>query len=83
MTLGKSRYVLVDNILYHSSTNNSLRIVLPEEDQFAVFKEVHQGRFAGHLRDAKIHSQLGQAYCWPHMHKDIVNWCRACEVCAS
>ena len=49
----------------------------------AVFREVHQGRFSGHLRDAKIHSQLGKAYWWPNIRKDIISWCRACEVCAS
>ena len=47
----------------------------------AVFREVHQ--FSGHLRDAKIHSQLGKAYWWPNMCKDIISWCRAYEVCAS
>ena len=81
--LGKSRYVLMDNVLYHLSAGNSLRIVLPKEDRLAVFKEVHEGKFTGHLRDAKIHSQLGKAYWWPKMHKGIVGWCRACETCAS
>ena len=74
--------MLIHNILYHLSVYNSLRIVLPKEDRLAVFKEVHQGRFAGHLRDAKIHNQLSKAYWCPNMCKDIVGQCRACEVCA-
>ena len=82
MILGKSRCVLIDTILYLLSADNSLRIVLPKE-RLAVFKEVYGGRFAGHPRDAKIYGQLGKAYWWPKMHKDIVDWCRACEVCAS
>ena len=49
----------------------------------AVFKEVHQVRFSGHLRDANIHSQLSKAYWWPTILQDIISWCRACEVCVS
>ena len=44
---------------------------------------IQRRRFSGHLRDAKIHSQLSKAYWWPNMRKDIISWCRACEVCAS
>jgi len=60
--LGKTRYVVIDNVLYHLTGDKSLWIVLPKKERFAVFKEVHQGKFTGHLRDAKIHSQLSKAY---------------------
>ena len=83
LILGKTRYVIIEDVLYHLSADKSLQIVLPKEERMAVFREVHQGRFSGHLRDAKIHSQLGKAYWWPNMHKDIISWCRTCEVCAS
>ena len=64
MIIGKSRYVLLETIFYYSPVDNSFRIVLPKSDHLAVFKEAHQGKFAGYLRDAKIHSQLiyGQIY---------------------
>ena len=39
----KSRYVLIDNILYHLAVDNSLRIVLPKENRLAVIKKVHKG----------------------------------------
>ena len=58
-------------------------IVLPKEERMAVLREVHQGRFSGHLRDAKIHSQLGKAYWWPNMREDSISWCKACKVCGS
>ena len=57
LILGKTRYVVIDNVLYHLSDDQSLRIVPSQADRYAVFKEVHQ-RFAGHLHDTKIHSQL-------------------------
>ena len=83
LILGKTRYVIIGDVLYHLTADKLLRIVLPKEERMAVFREVHQGRFSGYLRDAKIHSQLGKIYWWPNMHKDIISWCRACEVCAS
>ena len=83
LILEKTRYVIIEDVLYHLSADKSLQIVLPKEERMAVFKEVHQGRLSGHLRDAKIHSQLSKAYWWPNMRQDIHSWCRACEVCAS
>ena len=44
--LGKTRYVVIDNVLYHLAGDKSLRIVLPKEERFTVFKKVHQGKFA-------------------------------------
>ena len=83
LILGKTRYVIIEDVLYHLSADKSLQIVLPKEERMAVFREVHQGRLSGHLGDAKIHSQLSKAYWWPNMRQDIHSWCRACEVCAS
>ena len=77
LILGKNRYIVLEDVLYHLSADKSC------VERMAVFKEVQQGRFSGHLRDAKIHSQLSKAYWWPNMHQDIIKWCRACEVCAS
>ena len=49
LLLGKLNYV-VDDILYHITANVCLRIVLPQEKILAVFYEIYQGKFAGHLR---------------------------------
>ena len=80
---GKSSFVLLDNVLYHQEADKTLRIVVPEADRYTLFKEMHAGRFGGHLRDAKIHSQLNRTYWWPNMRGDITKWSRGCEVCAS
>ena len=63
--------------------DKSLQIVLPKQDRYNTFKEVHQGKFAGHLWDAKIHGQLSKTYLWHRMRRDIAGWCCACEMCAS
>ena len=46
LTLDKIRYTLINGILYHLGMNNSLQIVLPKQDRYDMFKEVHQGKFA-------------------------------------
>ena len=74
---------MIEDVLYHLTADKSLQIVLPKEEKIVVFREVHQGKFSGHLRDAKIHSQLSKVYWRPNIHKDIISWCRACKVCAS
>ena len=48
-----------------------------------LFDEVHSGKFAGHLRDAKMHSLLSKHYWWPGMRKDICRWCKSCLTCAT
>ena len=83
LILGKSKYVVIDNTLYHVTANMSLRIVLLKEDRLAVFHEVHQGKLAGNLRDAKTHNQIGKTYRWPNMHKNFSCWCKACKIFAS
>ena len=39
---------------------------------------MHDCKLYGHLRDVKIHGQLSRHYWWPHVQRDIVNWCRSC-----
>ena len=52
LILGKTRYVIIEDVLYHLTADNSLRIVLSKEERMAVFREVHQGRLSGHLRES-------------------------------
>ncbi len=46
-------------------------------------KHTYSGTFGAHLRDAKIHSELGKRYWWPGMGVQIGKWCRACTLCAT
>ena len=40
LILGKTRYTLINGILYHLGIDQSLQIVLPKHDRYDVFKEV-------------------------------------------
>ena len=57
IVLGQSSFTVLDNVLYHIE-DKTLRIVPPECDRHQLFREAHEGVFSGHLRQAKIHSQL-------------------------
>ena len=83
IVLGRSQYELVDGVLFKVESDGHLKVVVPVSDRERVFEEVHAGEFRGHLRDAKIYSQLNRHYWWPGMRQDIVNWYHACFVCAT
>ena len=63
--------------------DGTLRLVPPTEDRHTLFLEAHAGRFGGHLRYKKVHSQLCHHYWWEGMRRDVSRWCHACETCAS
>ena len=81
--LGQSNFTVLDGILYHIEEDKTLRIVPPTSDRHRLFLEAHEGVFSGHLRQAKIHSQLNRHYWWMGMRRDINAWCRACTKCAT
>ena len=58
MILSCQKLTVLDGILYHIEGDKTLRIIVPETDRERLFNEAHVGTFGGHLRGAKIHSQL-------------------------
>ena len=82
LVLGEPMYTVVDGVLYHVERDKTLRIIPPTADRRKLFLEAHEGPFPGHLREAKMYSQLSRYYWWWGMRKDISQWCRACLVCA-
>ncbi len=83
LVLSKSQYQVVDGILYRVQSDKTLRIIPPTLDREGLFQQAHSGVFSGHLRDAKIHSELAKHYWWPGMRADIIKWCRGCLTCAT
>ena len=83
LILGRSQYVLNDEILYRVETDKTLRVVVPKSDREDLFMKVHTGKFGGHLREVKIHSKLSRHNWWPTIRQDINRWCRASLTCAS
>ena len=83
ITLNRNNYDLVDDVLFHVEPDKTLRIVPPVTEREKLWNEAHRGVFGGHLRDAKVHSQLSRHYWWPGMRGDIAHWNRGCLTCAT
>ena len=83
LVLGRAQFTLSDRVLYRIEADKTLRIIPPEADRQKLFREVHEGPFAGHLREAKIHGELSRHYWWPGMRSDLAKWCRSCMLCAT
>ena len=83
LILRSQKFIVLDRILYYIESDKTLRLVVPQADREHLFNESHSGTFGGHLRGAKIHSQLSRHYWWPKMRTDIEKWCRSCLVCAT
>ena len=83
VTLTRSQYTVLDDILYRVQSDGTLRVIPPSFDRRGIFEEAHSGTFAGHLRDAKVYGELARHYWWPKMRADILHWCRSCIVCAT
>ena len=79
----RSRYSMIEGVLYRVAEDGSLRIVAPKQDRRLLFDSVHAGQFGGHLREAKIYSILNKHYWWARMRRDVSAWCKACLVCAT
>jgi len=58
-------------------------VAVPESLYYKLFEEVDGGQFSGHLREAKINSQLRKQYWWPGMRSEIQKWCKACLICST
>jgi len=71
LILGRSQYMLNDEILYQVETDKTLRVVVPKSDREDLFMKAHPGKFGGHLREVKMHSQLSRHYWWPTIRQDI------------
>ena len=58
LILSSQKFTVLDGILYHIESDKTFRVVVPQADRESLFNEAHAGTFGGHLRGAKIHSQL-------------------------
>lgn len=58
LVLNEANYTAVNSILYQVAPDHSLLIVPPSGDRYHLFQEAHEGKFSGHLGDAKVSGTL-------------------------
>jgi transposase InsO family protein len=57
--------------------------VVRKSDRNRVMQENHCKSTAAHLGIFKTHRRLSLTYFWPGMYKDVVEFVKACDVCAA
>ena len=60
-----------------------LQLVLPQEIVPTNLEALHNHSTAGHLGITKTLHKVRSSFYWPGQRRDIEDWCRACEDCAS
>ena len=78
LALTQLQYVLDSSVLYCVVGDETLRTIPPLAAREELFKQAHAGAFGGHLRDAKVFSQLQCHYWWRGMQTDATKWSREC-----
>ena len=68
-------------MLFHLEPDKALRVVLPCSSRKPLYDTLHSGKCGGHLREAKLHSEISCHLWWRKMLGDIAKWCKTCIVC--
>lgn len=57
------------------------QVVVPNQLQKEVFQMLHGHSLSGHFGSKRtIHNAVSRCY-WPHMNRDITQWCLQCKTC--
>ena len=82
--------MLKDGILYHKwedvpgrGCRQHLQLILPQELVPTVLEAPHSCPTAGHLDVTKTLHKVQSRFYWPGQRRDVEDWCRACDNCAS
>ena len=59
------------------------QLVMPSSLRNDVLQELHTEETAGHLGVNKTLGRVKERFYWPRCTKDVKDWCRACDLCAS
>ena len=82
------RLSLRDGVLYRrweSEAGDEVRwqLVIPSSLRKDVLHKLHTKETAGHLGIKKTLGRVKERFFWPGSTKDVKDWCRECDLCAS
>ena len=67
-------------IYYQFNADYPLLIVVPETAVKLILEKVHLT--LGHAGQKKVENALRSRYWWPHLRRDVYNFCSNCDLCA-
>ena len=79
---------LLDGVLYRLWENASgdkitKQLVIPKNLRSSVLHLLHNLPTSGHMGVAKTVGRIKERFYWVNVHKDVQNWCKNCDLCAS
>ena len=82
------RLILEEGILHRNwesqdGKRSTLQLVIPQTLTYDVLRALHNAPSAGHFGYRKTLLRVTQRFYWPGMSREIEEWCRRCERCAS
>ena len=57
------------------------QIVMPKKYRGEILSLAHESAMAGHLGVNKTYAKILNHFYWPHLRKDVYEYCRSCHVC--
>ena len=80
---GEQGFCWEEDLMYQAITTHVLEtahlMVLPESFRKQVLVLAHDK--LGHLGARKVKALVKQRFTWPNMGKEVIEYCRSCEVC--
>ena len=82
------RLKIVNGILYrefldHDSGKSEMHLIVPEKKKSDVLHYFHDIPTAAHLGAEKMTERIKHSFYWPSMSKEILNYCKSCDLCVS
>jgi len=83
-----NRLALIDGVLYRrweSDDGQQVRwqLVVPKAMRNDVVTKLHGAKTSGHLGVNKTTTRVKERFYWPNCARDVKDWCKKCELCAS
>ena len=72
--------LLYKEVLTHE-LEKELLLVLPKSERKRVLVMAHDN--LGHLGPRKVKAMIRRRFIWPNMGREVIDYCRSCEVCQS
>ena len=82
------RLILEEGLLHRNwesqdGKRSTLQLVIPQTLTHDVLRALHNAPSAGHFGYRKTLLRVRRRFYWPGMSREIEEWCRRCERCAS
>jgi len=82
MESGSGRPFFDGTLVRKLFNEDSAQLIVPHRLRKAFFDQSHSGPLAVHLGAQRTFLQSRSGYYWPGLKRDVIRWCRECDVCA-